>query len=282
MHCLNKLLISFLLLCISGCSTLFFYPEKQLVRTPEQVGLAYQDVDIKVSDEVSIHGWFLPVEDNVEVKGTVYFLHGNAQNISTHLRSVYWLPERGYQVFLIDYRGYGKSTGEPLIPDVFHDINAGFLWLIKQPSVQQKPIYLLGQSLGASMSGYLVGTQPEMRDRLSGVILDAGFTSYSEIARHIASDNWLTWLFQYPAAWSMPSDYDLIDVVQNISPTPLLIVHGTQDVVIPYQHGKKLLAKAKQPKAFLSYTGGHIATFNDVGNQNLLLEFMQKFTPTKP
>lgn len=266
-----------MILILSGCSTLFFYPEKQLVRTPTDVGVIYQDVNIKVSEDVALHGWFLPVNDNAEVKGTVYFLHGNAQNISTHLRSVYWLPERGYQVFLIDYRGYGKSTGEPLIPDVFHDINAGFSWLIKQPSVQQKPIYLLGQSLGASMSGYLVATQPEMRDKLSAVILDAGFTSYADIARHIASDNWLTWLFQYPASWAMPTDYDLIDVIQNISPTPLLVVHGTQDQVIPFEYGQKLHAKAKHPKAFLRYNGGHIATFNDVGNQNLLIDFMQKF-----
>ncbi|MEW6996220.1 alpha/beta hydrolase [Colwelliaceae bacterium BS250] len=239
--------------------------------------LAFDDITIQVDDEHSINGWFLLVDEGVDVKGTVYFLHGNAQNISHHLASVYWLPEQGYQVFLIDYSGYGQSTGTPLIPDVFDDINAGFNWLVNQPEVQHKPVYMLGQSLGASMSGYLVATQPKMREQLSAVILDAGFTSYSEIAKHIASSNWLTWLAQYPVSWAMPSGYDLIDVVANISPTPLLIIHGKQDNIIPYSYSQQLLAKAGQPKAMLSYNGGHIATFNDEGNQKLLLQFLQRY-----
>lgn len=267
----------FLLLICSGCSSLFFYPSSELVRTPSDIELGYEDITIVVDDEHSINGWFLSVDESLDVKGTVYFLHGNAQNISHHLASVYWLPEQGYQVFLIDYRGYGKSTGTPLIPDVFADINAGFNWLVEQPKVQNKPLYLLGQSLGASMSGYLVATQPNMRKQLSAVILDAGFTSYRDIAKHIASSNWLTWLAQYPVAWSMPNDYDLIDVVANISPTPLLIIHGKQDAIIPYRHSQQLLAKAGQPKAMLSYNGGHIATFNDEGNQKLLLQFLERY-----
>jgi alpha-beta hydrolase superfamily lysophospholipase len=55
-------------------------------------------------------------------------LHGNAQNISAHIHSVHWLPKQGYHVYLIDYRGYGDSTGKPT--GVIDDINTGFTWLI--------------------------------------------------------------------------------------------------------------------------------------------------------
>ena len=280
-HFLYKGFILSLCLLMVGCSSLFFYPSKEMVRTPADVELAYEDVYLKSADGAKLNAWFLPVNKDIEVKGTVYFLHGNAQNISHHLASVYWLPEQGYQVLLLDYRGYGNSEGTPLIPDVFMDIEAGFDYLFSKPEVTEKPIYVLGQSLGAAMTGYVVATNPEINSRLSAVILDAGFTSYADISQHIAAQSWLTWLFQYPVAWSMPSEFDLIDVVERISPTPLLIVHGKQDTIIPYNHGEQLFAKAKHPKAMLNYNGSHIATFNDVGNQQLLLEFMTKFSESK-
>ncbi|WNC70901.1 alpha/beta hydrolase [Thalassotalea psychrophila] len=264
-------------LFISGCQGLLFYPSKEMVRTPADVDLTYDDIYLESLDGTKLNGWFLMVEKDVEIKGTVYFLHGNAQNISHHLASVYWLPEQGYQVFLLDYRGYGNSAGTPLLSDVLTDINSGFEYISNHPKTQNKPLYLLGQSLGASMSGYLVGSQPQMRDKLSAVILDAAFSSYADASQHVASQSWITWLFQYPVAWSMPDNYDLIDVVDKISPTPLLIIHGKQDNIISYQHSQVLLAKAKQPKALLSYNGGHIATFNDVGNQQLLVDFMQRY-----
>lgn len=268
-------------LFISGCQGLLFYPSKDMVRTPADVELGYEDIYLKSADGTKLNGWFLTVDDSIEVKGTVYFLHGNAQNISQHLASVYWLPEQGYQVFLLDYRGYGNSAGTPLLAEVLTDINAGFEFIANHPKTQNKPLYLLGQSLGASMSGYLVGSQPQMRDKLSAVILDAAFSSYADISQHVASQSWVTWMFQYPISWSMPDDYDLIDVVDKISPTPLLIIHAKQDTLVPYQHSQLLLAKAKQPKALLSYNGSHIATFADAGNQQLLVNFMQRYKKVK-
>ncbi|WOH37917.1 alpha/beta hydrolase [Thalassotalea fonticola] len=252
-----------------------------MVRTPADVELSYDDVYLDSTGGTKLNGWFLAVDEGKEVKGTVYFLHGNAQNISQHLASVYWLPEQGYQVFLLDYRGYGKSTGTPLLSDVLTDINVGFEYIVNHPGTQNKPLYILGQSLGASMSGFLVGSQPKMRDKLSAVILDSAFSSYADASQHVASQSWVTWLIQYPVVWSMPDDFDLIDVVDKISPTPLLIIHGKQDRIIPYQHSQILLAKAKQPKALLSYNGDHISTFSDVGNQQLLVEFMQRYQKVK-
>ncbi|WP_068545313.1 alpha/beta hydrolase [Thalassotalea crassostreae] len=274
---LKYIVLLLLVSIVSGCSGMFFYPERKLVRTPAEISLAYEDVYIDSTDGERLNGWFLKVEQGIEAKGTIYFLHGNAQNISHHIASVYWLPKAGYQVFMLDYRGYGRSTGTPVIPDVFNDIIAGFNYLETRADVANKPMYVLGQSLGASMSGYVVGANSEINQRLSAVVLDAGFTSYSDISQTIAARSWLTWAFQYPVAWSMPSDYDLIDVIANISPTPLLIIHGKQDRIIPYQHSQQLVKKAGQPKAMLSYNGAHIQTFNDVGNQQLLLEFLDKY-----
>ena len=85
-----------------------------MVLTPARIGLAYQDVYLPTPDGVRLHGWYLPAQG--EARGTLLFLHGNAENISTHIASVYWLPAQHYNVLLIDYRGYGESTGTPTLP----------------------------------------------------------------------------------------------------------------------------------------------------------------------
>jgi fermentation-respiration switch protein FrsA (DUF1100 family) len=271
---LRYLLVPLLLLSLTACSGFLFFRGKNWVRTPEQLGIEYRDVELMAEDGVKLSAWWL--QPRGEVKGTILFLHGNAENISTHLGSVYWMPELGYQVLLLDYRGYGHSEGTPSLPAVFNDINAAFDWMLVQPEVQDKPVYLLGQSLGASMGGYVVATTPKYQRQLDAVVLDAGFASYSEIAREVASRHWLTWAFQYPAGWSMPGAYDLVDHVDSISPTPLLIIHGTEDAVVPFSQGERIFEAAKKPKSFLRYDGPHIGTFKDLGNRDLMMQFLEQ------
>lgn len=266
------LLVLVLVLSLSGCSGLIFFPAKQWVRTPAELGIEYRDVELTTSDGTRLSAWWLDAQG--EAKATVLFLHGNAENISTHIGSVYWMPERGYQVLMLDYRGYGKSEGSPGLPAVFTDITAALDWMLAQPEVQGKPAYLLGQSLGASMGGFVVSQRPNYLEQLDGVVLDAGFTRYSSIAREVVSRHWLTWAFQYPVSWSMPDDYDLVDHVGNISPTPLLIIHGTEDQVVPFSQSEQLYQAAQKPKSFLRYDGPHISTFRDLENRELLIGFL--------
>lgn len=258
---------------LSACSRLFFYPMKQHVRTPADIKLEYRDVTIKSSDGVKLHGWWLPAKEGVKTKGTVYFLHGNAENISTHIASVHWLPEEGYQVFLLDYRGYGLSTGEPDFKPVLTDIRKAWQWLLEQEAVKDKPLFILGQSLGASLSGYVVATQPELRKTLTAVVLDAGFASYPLVAKQAAAKSWLTWLLQWPVAAAITDEYNLEDVIANIQPTPLMLIHGKQDTVVSPMHVERLYERAGDPKRLLRYDGPHIATFHIVPNRQLLLEF---------
>ncbi len=263
------------ILCtLSGCSSLFFYPQKEHIQTPDQLGLEYQDVYLTSSDGTKIHGWFLPARK--PVRGTVYFLHGNAENISTHIHSVDWLPEEGYQLFLIDYRGYGKSEGEARLPGVIYDIEAGFEWLLSKENITDTPVYLLGQSLGGSLGLYFAATNNQAKTNLSGVISDAAFTSYSDIVQHVASQNWLTWALQYPASWSVVRRYDPIDYIAQISPTPVLLFHSPDDQVIPYLYGEELFQAAKEPKQFIRTSGPHIATFRQLKQRQALLNFFEE------
>jgi fermentation-respiration switch protein FrsA (DUF1100 family) len=264
---------------LTGCGKLLFYPLPQLVRTPAELGLEYRDIELQAADGAKLHGWWL--ESQGPARGTVFFLHGNAENISTHIGSVHWLPAEGYRVLLLDYRGYGRSGGKPRLPDVFQDIEAGFAWLVAQPGVRDGPLFLFGQSLGGALGGYFVGAHPEIREYLDGVVLDAAIARYSWIARDVAAQSWLTWPFQWPIAWTMPKGYDLLDVVGAISPLPLLVIHGTADEIVPYRHGQALFAAAREPKSFLSYDGPHIGTFADVGNRRHFLDFLAVSAATR-
>jgi len=185
------------------------------------------------------------------------------------------LPEQGYEVFLIDYRGFGLSRGSPDLHGALEDIRTGFHYLLERHADREVPVYLLGQSLGASMALYFAATDPQARQHLDAVISDAAFTRYAEIARHVAGQSWLTWALQYPVSWSMIRGYDPIDFVADISPVPLLLIHSRDDPIIPYAYGQQLFAAARPPKAFLKTTGPHTATFGNRGYRNDLLEFLQ-------
>lgn len=262
------------MLLLSGCSRLMFFPMQGWVRTPAQLGIDYEDVQIVSGDGTRLNGWWLDAYGGPgQAKGTVIFFHGNAENISTHLGSVYWLPESGYQVLMIDYRGYGRSEGQARFPDVLLDITAVLEWGLPDPRVVNKPVFVLGQSLGGALSGYVMGTRPDLSGRVTGVVLDAAFASYRDITREIASRSWITWLFQYPASWTMPRKYDLVDHIDGISPTPLMVIHGRLDEVIPFEDGERLFEAAGKPKRFLTYNGPHIQTFRDLELRAALLDF---------
>lgn len=275
--CSRWLMLPALLVLLEGCSGFLFQPYNTLMRTPADIGIQYVDVDLQAADGTVLHGWWLKTEG--EAKGSVYFLHGNAENISTHIASVYWLPAAGYQVLLLDYRGFGQSQGTPRLPTVLLDIEAGFTWLLEQPTTRDKPIFLFGQSLGAAMGSYLAATNADMQSSLDGVILESGFTRYRTITKDIASRHWLTWAVQWPAAWSMPRKYDPLDYIGTISPRPLLLIHGTQDQIIPFSQAEELLAAAQQPKSLLRYDGPHIGAMRDPELRQVMLNFMQGHSP---
>lgn len=277
---LKKFILIFIVVLISACTNVVFYPNQIRYSTPSEFELEHQDIYLRTTDGIQLHGWFLP--STVEsVKGTVFFLHGNAQNISAHIHSVHWLPKQGYHVYLIDYRGYGDSTGKPTVQGVIDDINTGFTWLIQNQLVQKGPIYLMGQSLGASLGIYFVGSSPKVREQLAGVIIDAAFSSYRTIAREKLSNFWLTWPFQYPLSMLLTDKYDPEDFIDNISPVPVLIMHSNEDQVVLPSHGQKLFKLAGKPKIYKQTRNGHISTFRYKEYRQTVLEFMAHFASNK-
>ncbi|WP_170161071.1 alpha/beta hydrolase [Methylocaldum marinum] len=272
-HLIQKLLIIPFVLGFYGCASLLFYPDRTIRLTPDALGLNYEDVNLSTPDDIKLHGWFLSAQG--QPRGTIFFLHGNAQNISTHIFSVAWLTEIGYQVFLLDYRGYGLSEGSPGLPEVLTDVAAGFNWLVTDSRVSTRPVFLLGQSLGANLAAYFAGANPAVRRQLSGIVLDAPFASYSDITREKLAQIPLTWLFQYPLSRLMPDEYSPIRNIADISPVSLVIICSETDDIVPASHSIKLFEAAGAPKALWITQGPHIATFGQEQNRQRLLFFLE-------
>jgi fermentation-respiration switch protein FrsA (DUF1100 family) len=215
-------------------------------------------VSIVAPDGVRLHAWFLPAKG--KAAGTILFLHGNAENISTHLASVHWLPARGFNVLLLDYRGYGRSEGTPTLPGVMADIESALGVLAARPDVDPQRIVVFGQSLGGSLAIYHVAHSAH-RPRIRALVVESAFTGYRDIVSEKLASFWLTWPFQWLPSLTVDDEYSPAPVIAKIHPIPLLLIHGDRDVIVPSHHGERLYALAGEPKEFWLVPGAaHIET----------------------
>lgn len=264
-----------LTLLLGGCTRWFFYPDSRIVGTPADAGFAYQDVFVRTADGLRLHAWL--IEPEGVAAGTVYFLHGNAQNVSTHVRGALWLVEAGYRLFALDYRGYGRSEGRPDLPEVFEDIRAGGEWLLAHVDEHGGgAVHLFGQSLGASLAIRHLALEPGQRARLDSLVVEAAFTRYGAMARHAARGSLLLRPFGALAERALAGPHDPLDAIPALAPLPVLVVHSPEDGIVPYDFGVALHAAAAEPKAFLEARGPHIAAARDPAVRAAVLAFMRR------
>ncbi len=274
------LIIGLLAVSLFGCSNVFFQPYRGHVRTPAQLNLAFEDVYFQAGDSTPLHAWFLPAQG--KAIGTILFLHGNAENISTHIGSVYWLPARGFNVFLLDYRGYGVSEGTPSFAGVQDDVDSALKILLQRKDVQQDRIVVFGQSLGGAIAIYYVA-HSRYRQNIRALVTESAFFSQRQIAREKLSSFWLTWPLQYPLSWTVSNAYSPSDSVAQISPIPFLVIHGDQDQIVPLYHGQRLFELAKEPKQlWVVKGGGHIEAFRHQVYRDQFIAYLTKILSTSP
>nr|WP_156684134.1 alpha/beta hydrolase [Pseudomonas sp. Leaf127] len=263
-----------LLLSLGGCSGLLFYPERGQPFTPEKAQLAYRDVTLTAADGTRLHGWWLPARPGVAVKGTVLHLHGNGGNLAWHLGGSGWLPEQGYQVLMLDYRGYGLSQGAPSLPAIYQDLDAAFAWLDAAPEVQGHPRIVLGQSIGGALAVHYLARHPEHRGRLKALVLDGAPASYRDVARYTLGTSWLTWAFKRPLSWLVPDADSAVNSLDGLKGTPMLIFQSLDDTLVPLDNGLTLYKAAPLPRVLQLTRGGHVQTFADPTWRQVLLRYL--------
>lgn len=238
-----------LLVFFSQDSLLYIPNGRSIQMTPADAGMTYEQVELKTSDHVSIHGWFIPAKPS---RGVILFCHGNAGNISHRLDTLILFKKLGFSTFIFDYRGYGQSGGKPSEEGTYRDVMAAYLYLIKERAVNPDRIVLFGRSIGAAIAAYLA-----TQNKCAALIVESGFTSVPELAQQ---------LYPFlPAKLISKFSYDTKAFLKKTT-CPVLVAHSGDDEIIPFSHGRQLFESAGKPKHFLEMRGGHNDGFYVTGN----------------
>ncbi len=207
-------------------------------------GLPLEDVWFKAADGTRLFGWYVQASAQAPV---LLWCHGNAGNITHRLGNLAQLFRLGFSVFLFDYRGYGRSHGQPSEAGLYRDAVAAYSYLTTVRKYLPKQLVVFGRSLGSAVAGHVVAQQPA-----AGLILESSFPSVEHMAR--------THYFGLPAHWLLRARFDLASHLKKVK-IPLLVIHGDRDRIVPIQLGKEVYEKANGPKDFYLVSGaGH----NDV------------------
>lgn len=248
----------------AGCSSLVYHPSQQMFIDPKRLNLEYENVHFESSDGKTLVGWVFPaqLEKGEKLKGTVIQFHGNAENRTTHFLSLVWLIKRGFNVFTFDYRGYHLSEGTPDQEGVYRDGMAAIRFAKKKfPALDHPDLILYGQSLGGAVLSRCYEDVVD-RSRILTVVIEGSFDSYQRIAQNILSRLYLLWPFQWLGRAWISDQYSPERSFAQISPTPLLVIHGTEDRTIPYSFGQRIFSHSNEPKNMITISGGkHLDTY---------------------
>jgi len=221
-----------------------FHPDNVIHQTPASAGLFFDDVHFTASDGVRLHGWYIPYPD---AERTLLWFHGNAGNISHRVENIKLLHDNiKINVFIFDYRGYGRSEGEISEKGTYLDGIAAVEYLRAHYQLQPHSLVIFGRSLGAAVAA-------EIATQIQSVILilESPFISVPEMARAIFP--------LLPVRFFLSTQYNTLEKVRRVK-SPLLVLHGDEDEIVPLSQGRRVFEAANEPKRFYAIPG---ASHND-------------------
>jgi len=237
-----------------------YHPDRILVATGAELGRTFEDVTFATSDGLELNGWFYPArKDSARANWVLLVCHGNAGNISTRLELCAALLGTGLNVFLFDYRGYGRSQGRPSEEGTYLDAEAAYGWLLRK-GFAGSHIVAFGESLGGG-----VATELAVRRPLGGLVLESTFSCTTDLAAEL-----FPWL---PVRRFSRIKYDTCAKLPRLK-LPVLILHSRGDELIGFQHAEKNYAQANEPKILCELIGGHIEPLTD---RQRFLTALEKF-----
>ena len=241
-----------------------YYPSKEIVFNPTDAGLKYEDIFFLTDDNLRLNGWFIPSENP---QGTLLFCHGNAGNISHRVEIIDIFRKLNLNVFIFDYRGYGRSQGIPNEQGLYQDAQAAYQYLLSRPDVDKEAIVIYGKSIGANVAINLAS-----KVDAACLISEGGFTSAYDMGKK---------LFPYlPIKWMITVKYDALEKIKDIT-IPKLIIHSKDDEIIPFRLGERLFEAAPQPKEFYQMRGSHNEAIfmNKEEYSSRVNNFLSKYPP---
>ena len=247
---------SALILVLLACATLWlvvrfaqprmaFFPWPGVQRTPADMGVAFEDVEITTADGIELRGWWM---EHASPRAAVIYWHGNGGNLSLWLEVLADIHRRGFSVLAVDYRGYGASAGAPTERGIYLDAQAAVAYYqqhLRRPGV---PTIQWGRSLGCSVASHAAkGSPPE------ALILESPFPD----VRSLFAGNPVMTILGLFASYRFPTSTHLESFTG-----PLLVLHGEADSIIPVRAGRLVFDSAPTTrKTFVLLDG---ADHNDV------------------
>lgn len=212
--------------------------------TPARVKLAFDDVRITTADGETLAAWWVPA---APARGVVLLFHGNAGSIADRIDYLPHFNAMGHAVLLVDYRGYGASTGKPSEAGTYTDAQAAWHWLTTERGFKPVDITVVGESLGGAVAAELAA---RMQPR--ALVLISAFTSVPDLGSEI-----YPWL---PVRLISRYRYDTLQNLRQFR-GPVLIAHSRDDEIVPFAHGERLHAAAAGATPLLEMRGGHNEVF---------------------
>jgi uncharacterized protein len=227
-----------------------YFPEREIIATPRDGGMAFDEVSFQSSDGLRISAWYIPAKNS---RGVLLFCHGNGGNISHRLESIRIFNRLGLNVLIFDYRGYGQSEGSPTEEGTYRDAESAYQYLSRVRKINPSRIIIFGRSLGGAVAARIAGKQNP-----GALIIESAFTSIPDAASDL-----YPWL---PVKIMARIHYATVNDIGQAR-CPVLIVHSRDDEMISIRHGRRIFEAAKEPKAFLEITGSHNNGFADSGKR---------------
>ena len=245
---LSSLIIAYLVLIIF----IYFY-QRNLLYHPsdnnyqgDKIQFDYEEIFIKVDEEIKLKSWI--IEKDFKNYKTLVIFHGNAGHLSNRIYKLNELYKLNINILLISWRGFSGNKGSPTEQNLYKDAEAAIKWL-NEKNINNNQIILYGESLGSG-----VAVELGKKNNFSSIILESPFTSIENSAK--------IYYPYLPVKFLLKDRYDSISKIKKIN-SPILIMHGRKDDIVPFFMGKKLFEKANSPKdSYFTDSDDHMMEFN--------------------
>jgi alpha-beta hydrolase superfamily lysophospholipase len=228
---------------------LVYAPSSFVKKTPRDAGMPFDGVALTSADGVTIQGWFVPAESSgtEAPPQTLLFLHGRTGNLSDCLDKIHLFHDMGLDVFAVDYHGYGASSGAPEESALAGDAMAGYFYLTDKRNVKRDRLYIYGEDLGAALAIDLA-----TRVEPAGLITEGASASLLKKVE----DDWPL----IPWEYLLRNQFDSISKIGEVH-VPVLILHSSDDEVVPFRDARRLYLLAHEPKELVELHGTHKDAF---------------------
>ena len=255
---LSSIVVAYLVILLF----IYFYQRNLLYHPSEnnyqndEVKFNYEEVYIEVDNDIKLKSWF--INKDLKKFKTLLIYHGNAGDLSNRIYKLNELNKLKINILLISWRGFSGNKGSPTEKNLYKDAEAAIKWLNKK-DVNNNQIILYGESLGTG-----VAVEMAKINDFNGIILESPFTSIENSAK--------IYYPYLPVKYLLKDRYDTISKI-NMVKSPIMIMHGEKDDVVPFSMGKILFEKANSPKhSYFTSTDDHMMEFNSE-----LLEAIKNF-----